>query len=211
MAQAVLNLVILILSVTVHEYAHALAASKLGDDLPERQGRLTLNPLAHIDPIGTLLIPVLAFAGVPLFGWGRPVETSPINYTRKFSMRAGSAIVSFAGPFANFIMAVVCAFGYVLMFRFGYAGEEALSALLVRMVSLNLMLFFFNLLPFPPLDGSKIVAWIFGYRVDKLLDTMQGFGVIGFYIAAFAFGSTIGWLSNSVFQTLIYGFLGILS
>ena len=97
----VLSLPGLLIAISFHEFAHAFVADKLGDDTPRRNGRLTLNPLAHIDPFGMVL---LLFAG---FGWGKPVNVNPRNYTRKFSMRTGNAIVSFAGPAMNFILAIV--------------------------------------------------------------------------------------------------------
>ena len=92
----------LVLAITVHEFAHALVAHRLGDPTPEREGRLTLNPVAHADPIGTLLLPILLSLSTTglMFGWGRPVNTQPRFYRRTITMRAGMALVSFAGPFA---------------------------------------------------------------------------------------------------------------
>src|SRR6188768_2853719 len=103
------GMVILILSITVHEFGHAFVADRLGDRLPESQGRVTLNPAAHADPIGTLLIPGLAllFYGGIMFGWGRPVQTQPSSYTRKLSMRTGHLLVAAAGPTMNILFAVV--------------------------------------------------------------------------------------------------------
>ena len=96
----------LLVAVTFHEYAHAFVADKLGDDTPRRQGRLTLNPLAHLDPYGTFL---MIFAG---FGWGKPVEINPVNFNRKVSIKGGSALVAIAGPLMNFILAIICAVVY---------------------------------------------------------------------------------------------------
>ena len=107
----VLSLPGLLIAVTFHEYAHAFVADKLGDDTPRRQGRLTLNPLAHLDPYGTFL---MIFAG---FGWGKPVEINPINFNRKVSMKGGSALVSIAGPLMNFILAIICAIIYGILLR----------------------------------------------------------------------------------------------
>src|SRR5262249_37823220 len=148
-AEVFLSLVTLILSVTVHEYAHAFAAHKLGDDLPSREGRLTLNPIAHIDPIGTLLLPALAmFSPIAIFGWGRPVRTNPINYTRRFSMRAGEALVSFAGPFSNLVMAILCAVVWRILTGFDVIDYSSpVTAFLLTMVQINLVLFFLNLIP----------------------------------------------------------------
>ena len=99
----------MILAIGVHEFAHALAAHRLGDPTPEGQGRLTLNPVAHMDPIGTLALPlILGITGTGMiFGWGRPVQTTPRYYTRKVTMRAGMALVAFAGPLSNLLQAVI--------------------------------------------------------------------------------------------------------
>ncbi len=196
----------------MHEYAHAFAAHKLGDDLPEREGRLTLNPIAHIDPIGTLLLPALAlFSPIAIFGWGRPVRTNPINYTRRFSMRAGEALVSFAGPFANVVMAIVCAVAWRLLTMFDViGGGSPFYVFLLTMVQINLVLFFLNLIPVPPLDGSKIVAWIFGYKIDKVLDAISDLGIVALYAVLLLSGSAIGWAANFAFQKLMGG-LGVLS
>jgi Zn-dependent protease len=211
--QVLLRLVTLVLSVTVHEFAHAFAADKLGDDLPARQGRLTLNPIAHVDPVGTLLIPAMAlFLPIPLFGWGRPVETNPIAYTRRFSMRGGSAMVSFAGPFSNLVLAIVCAFLWIGLARLGVLGSASpFWMLLERMVQLNIVLFLFNLIPVPPLDGSKIIAWIFGYKVDKLLDAISDLGVVALYAAVLISGSAIAWAADLAFDTIVIGLSRLLS
>src|SRR5687768_6517591 len=94
---------VLLLSICVHEFGHAYIADKLGDTLPRRQGRVTLNPLAHADPIGTVLFPLLGllYAGAPGFGWGKPVQVNPNQFNRRFEMRHGHMFVAFAGPFMN--------------------------------------------------------------------------------------------------------------
>jgi Zn-dependent protease len=203
----------LILSVTVHEFSHAFAADKLGDDLPSREGRLTLNPIAHIDPIGTLLVPAIAaFSGIALFGWGRPVYTNPISYTRKFSMSAGEALVSFAGPLSNLLLGILCGGLWAVLRKTGVLMEQpAFEVLLRNMVSLNMVLFVLNLLPFPPLDGSKIVAWIFGYKADRTLDFFSSLGIVGLYLVLLVAGSFISWIANFAFNTIINGFSGLLS
>ncbi|MBQ3414236.1 MAG: site-2 protease family protein [Clostridia bacterium] len=102
----------LLIAITFHEFAHAFAADKLGDDTPRREGRLSLNPIAHLDPVGSVL---LLFAG---FGWGKPVRVNPKNYTRKMSMEAGDAIVSFAGPLMNIILAFIFSCIYCAIAKF---------------------------------------------------------------------------------------------
>lgn len=104
-----------LIAITFHEYAHAWAATKLGDDTPESQGRLNLNPLSHIDPVGFIL---LLFAG---FGWGKPVQINPRNFDRKYSLTAGEAIVAAAGPIMNFILAIVFTFVYCAIYKFAYS------------------------------------------------------------------------------------------
>jgi Zn-dependent protease len=204
LAYAALGLVTLILSVTVHEFAHAFTAVKLGDDLPEREGRVTLNPIAHVDPIGTLLIPAVAsITGLWLFGWGRPVMTQPIRYTRKLSMRAGEALVAFAGPFANLVLGVVSTVLLVFLpMMVALPYDSAFLELLANLAQLNFVLFALNLLPFPPLDGSKIAAWIFGYKADKTLEAMANMGVFGLWIVLIVTGSSIAWAAGRAFVAL---------
>ena len=101
-----------LIAITFHEFAHAFVADKLGDDTARREGRLSLNPLDHLDPIGTVL---LLFAG---FGWGKPVHVNPRNYTRKMSMEKGEALVSIAGPVMNFLLAIIFAIIYYGIYKF---------------------------------------------------------------------------------------------
>ncbi len=197
--------VAMLLSTAVHEYAHALAAFRLGDDYAAREGRLTLNPFAHADPVGTLLLPALgaAFWG-GAFGWGKPVPYIPTRLTRKYSMRAGEAIIAFAGPFANLVLGTLATAVYVALPRLGLADEEGLTHLLSALISLNFMLFLFNLLPVPPLDGSKVVAWLFGARADRVLDGLQGMGSMGLLIAILLGGRVVGPMA-AVLTSWVFG------
>jgi len=138
----------MVVSLSIHEFAHAFASNKLGDPTAKLLGRLTLNPRAHLDPIGTLF---LLFFG---FGWGRPVPFNPINLKNP---KRDSAIISFAGPLSNFILASVTAGIYHLA---GSNPTQYLGALLHLIVYYNLLIGFFNLLPFHPLDGFKVVYGI---------------------------------------------------
>ena len=154
----VLTLPAIIIAITFHEFAHAFVADKLGDDLPRKQGRLTLNPLKHLDPIGSLM---LLFAG---FGWGKPVNTNPYNYRRTISMKKGSALVALAGPVMNFALALVFAIIYAFLSRLTgpfWTSYNSLGVTIVSMFRLcytiNVGLGVFNLIPLPPLDGSKIL------------------------------------------------------
>ena len=143
----------LLLSLTVHEWAHAASASLLGDDTALRLGRLTLNPLAHIDPIGTLILPLL---GVP-FGWAKPVPVNPLRFRREVGMTNGLLLVAAAGPASNLILALAAAGVLAVVLRTGGAGAGSGTLDLLQMaIVLNVLLAAFNLLPIPPLDGSRV-------------------------------------------------------
>lgn len=162
-----LNLVTMLISLTIHEFSHAVVADKLGDDTPRRQGRLTLSPLEHYDIWGTFLIPtigILVGGGISFIGWARPVETNPQRYTRRISMRNGHRLVAVAGPLSNLVLAVFAMSLLALLARFdpmalrqptGLSGSAAV--LLSALVAVNLGLFVFNLLPLPPFDGSRLL------------------------------------------------------
>lgn len=147
----------ILIAITFHEFAHAFVADKLGDDTPRNQGRLTLNPLGHLDPIGTIM---LLFAG---FGWGKPVEVNPRNYDRRFSMDKADAIVSIAGPLMNFVLAIILTIIYCAIYKFGGISftNSQIGKIIILMtniaISINIGLGIFNLIPLPPLDGSKVI------------------------------------------------------
>lgn len=147
-------------SLSVHEWAHAFSADKLGDSTPRSQGRVTLNPLAHIDLLGTVIIPlffILFSPGFFLLGWGRPVIINPRNFKRPI---AGDLISTAAGPLSNVILAVVAAiiFGLILGFgSFGSATFDKVLQLGMVVIYLNALLAVFNMIPIPPLDGSHFL------------------------------------------------------
>ena len=146
-----------LIAITFHEFAHAFVADKLGDDTARREGRLSLNPLDHLDPIGTVL---LLFAG---FGWGKPVHVNPRNYTRKISMEKGEALVSIAGPVMNLLLAIIFAIIYYGIYKLADSSfllstiGGILMKIIASTVSINVGLGLFNLIPLPPLDGSKVI------------------------------------------------------
>ena len=148
----VMALIPLLLSLGVHEWAHAWAAAQLGDTTAKEQGRLTLNPFAHVDVIGTVALPLL---GIP-FGWAKPVPVEPTRFRPGVSMTTGMLVTAAAGPVSNLVLALLCC---VLLFAEARAplGTGALRFLLARGLAINLGLALFNLLPIPPLDGSRIV------------------------------------------------------
>ncbi len=145
-----------LVAISFHEYAHAYAADKLGDETPRQQGRLNLNPLSHIDPIGFIM---LVFAG---FGWGKPVQINPRNFNRDISMSKAEAIVAAAGPIMNFMLAIAftiisCIIPKFFMdFYYSQIGIIT-SRIIDYSIIINLGLGIFNLIPLPPLDGSKIL------------------------------------------------------
>jgi Zn-dependent protease len=173
---ALIFVLCLVVATAFHEFAHAFVADRLGDPTPAREGRVTLNPLAHADPVGTLALPVMAgLLHLPVFGWGRPVMTQPRFYTRRFSMRAGMAMVSFAGPLANLLQAVVT-LGVIKLLLVAGVDRPGLLDVLVTFFMLNVTLAFFNLLPVHPLDGGKILAWMLPARFEHIDDMLSRYG-----------------------------------
>jgi Zn-dependent protease len=169
---ALLNIVVLIASVVIHEVAHGWAANKLGDPTAKLDGRLTLNPARHLDPIGSILIPgILLITNAPfLFGWARPVPYNPYNLKNP---RRDEALIALAGPASNIILAVLAA----LAFRVFMPGMETLFAsVLFLIVILNLVLAVFNLIPIPPLDGSKLLFAAIPSTFGNFRATLEGMG-----------------------------------
>ena len=164
----ILTLPGLLIAITFHEFAHAFVADKLGDDTPSRQGRLNLNPLTHMDPVGTVL---LLFAG---FGWGKPVEINPRKFDRKFSMETGQALVSIAGPLMNFLLAIILTIVYYGLNKFNsiiFLSQTGIiiETIISTAIMINIGLGVFNLLPLPPLDGSKIFIAFMPYKAKEFL------------------------------------------
>jgi Zn-dependent protease len=185
--ELVIVLVPMILSLTVHEFAHAWSAFKLGDDTASRQGRMTLNPTAHIDPIGTLLIPIFSVlnGGISLIGWAKPVPVAPYRFKRTVSMRTGMMLTALAGPASNLLIAFV--FSGIIMLKYGDAvqavtqqfqvsrfmavhalgGNDPIMMIFGRVFFLNLSLAVFNMLPVPPLDGSRILPPVWQEKMAR--------------------------------------------
>lgn len=163
-------IIALVAAVTIHEFSHAWMATILGDPTARLQGRVTLNPFKHLDPIGTILLFV---AGI---GWGKPVPFD-IRYLKY--PRRDSALIAIAGPTSNLIIAILCAPALRYLLEYGTPGSWPIQ-FLTAMVSLNLVLMLFNLLPLPPLDGSKIVFSLFPVKTYPLLFQYRnaGYGIL---------------------------------
>ncbi len=147
----------LIISLVVHEYMHGLIAYWQGDETARRAGRLTLNPLVHVDMVGTVILPLAAIAtGMPVFGWAKPVPFNPYNLRNQ---KWGATMVGLAGPISNFAMAAIFLEGLrVALINLNLSSENLLVIFLLNLAIVNIVLGIFNLIPVPPLDGSKLLA-----------------------------------------------------
>lgn len=168
---------ILIASLTIHEAAHAITADRLGDPTARFLGRVSLNPMVHIDPIGTILLPVLSmFSPIPLLGWAKPV---PVNLSHLRHPRRDFMIIAAAGPISNLLQAMAIAVVYRALFD--PYSPDFLARVLAFAVQMNLMLAFFNLIPIPPLDGGNVLAGLVPESAARVLDQIRQFGFIALY------------------------------
>ena len=202
-----LSIVVLLFSVIVHEVMHGLAALYFGDTTAQRAGRLTLNPIPHIDPIGTILLPaLLIISGSPvLFGWAKPVPVNPFNFR---DIKKGELWVSSAGIISNLILALFAALSFHLFSNF--ASIQALLVLQFA-VNINLILAIFNLLPIPPLDGSKILSTLLPPRLAAKYQSLERYGLFILLILWFVpFGRTtlLGYILGSVLS-IFHQILGV--
>jgi Zn-dependent protease len=196
------RIIVLVVALTVHEFAHAWTADQLGDDTPRMNGRLTLNPLAHLDPLGSLM---LIIAG---FGWARPVLVNPYQLQRRTP--AGMMLVAIAGPFSNLVLAILAA----VPFRAGvlsFGGGSAFAAeLLAQFIFINLILLFFNLIPVYPLDGEKVADYLLPPGGQAFLARIRPYGMyiilglilLGNFGGLDLLGTLIGRPALSVFRLL---------
>jgi Zn-dependent protease len=170
MFETIFILIVLYFSIVIHEIAHGSCALILGDDTAKREGRLTLNPIAHIDPIGTILLPlILSILNLPVFGWARPVPVNPYNFKDR---KKGIILVSLAGPLTNLLIAIF--FSLLAGFNFPRATIEFFEIISVY----NFSWAFFNLLPFPPLDGFHILYQILPDRFFQIKFFLLQYGFL---------------------------------
>jgi Zn-dependent protease len=177
-----ISIFVLVGSVAFHEFGHAYMAHRLGDDTPRRQGRVTLNPIAHADPIGTLLLPLMggiyaASGGVGGFGWGRPVQWNPSRIDRKWRMTTAQILVAIAGPSMNVLLAVLVAGVHsILLSQQVITLTGQASLIMFYTVRTNFILFFFNLVPAPPLDGGHVAEGLMPYKHRSKFEQYARFG-----------------------------------
>ncbi len=165
-----------VLSITFHEYAHAFVAFKKGDPTAKNMGRLTLNPIKHADLIGTLIMPIASFAtGVALIGWAKPVPVDRRNFKNLYS---DDAYVSFAGPFANLILALIFYVIFFVFINYHLTQNQLLVNFFWYGVFFNIFLFAFNLLPIPPLDGSHILFDLFPNKITLKILNLGLYGTL---------------------------------
>lgn len=181
-------IIVVLLSMTLHEAMHGYVAYWLGDDTAKAQGRLTLNPIAHIDPFLTLLLPVmLAVLGMPVFGGAKPV---PFNPNRVKYGEFGAALVGIAGPLTNFVLAFIFFGVYTMVGQPAYT--TLLGLFLVTGVTVNLGFFVFNMLPIPPLDGSRVLYAIAPDWARRGMEAIERYGVMFVFVLVMLSGSLIG-------------------
>lgn len=178
-ANIVLMVVLVFYSIILHEMAHGFAAYKFGDETAKQANRITLNPIPHIDLLGTVILPVgLLILGMPIFGWAKPVPINPANFPRE-KMRKALAVVSVAGVTVNFILAFVMFAVFAIITKTGTSTFSAMRivecdvfpcpTIFAQVAGLNLMLMIFNLLPFPPLDGYNLVTSLAPEKISRFL------------------------------------------
>jgi Zn-dependent protease len=187
------------MSVVIHEVSHGYAALALGDPTAKYQGRLTLNLLSHVDPVGSFLVPLLGYlAGGFIIGWAKPVPFNPYNLR---NARWGESLVAIAGPLSNIALAVV--FGLIIRFASGYAFlNQSFLNLAGFVVLINITLAIFNLVPIPPLDGSKILFAVLPYKWHALRESFEKFGLVLVFIFVFFLWQTMSPFISHLFTLL---------
>ena len=212
-AHLIIYMVVLLLAISAHEAGHAWMSHKFGDDTAFMLGRVTLNPVAHTDPIGTLMIPIISFifgalggalGSIPLIGWGKP---TPVNPRKWANYKLANVMVSIAGVLANLILLIIgIVLAKVLMTQ-GFTvidffrSQNPIAIFVGDLMFLNLSLFVFNLLPFPPLDGSKILSTFLPASFEPILNLLEQYGFI--ILMALIYMGVFGWIISPFRAALI--------
>ena len=199
--------VVLIFSLTVHEAAHAITADRLGDPTARLLGRVSLNPAVHVDPIGTILFPLISmFTGAPLIGWAKPVPVNPTRLGRQWKRKY--MLIAAAGPASNIVIAIVAAVILHIVPVSGGFEERTLAPLAVflyQLVGLNVLLAVFNMIPVPPLDGGNVVAGVLRGPVAEAYERLRPYGFLILYGLMFSgiFGSIVFPVADALRSWLI--------
>ena len=210
-------MVVLLLAISAHEAAHAWMSSRFGDDTARLLGRVTLNPVAHTDPIGTLLIPIIGFVvgamgggRIPLIGWGKPTPVNPLRWRNK---DLANVMVSLAGIMANLLIAIIAfaIFKFLLnsglILSISQSMREPVILFLDNLLVMNISLAIFNLLPFPPLDGSKVLETFLPASMQPVLDMLEQYGYFILIILIYVgfFNAIISPILSIVYYFLLRG------
>lgn len=193
------RVITLIVALTLHEYAHARTAQAFGDPTPEMYGRVTLNPLAHLDPLGSLM---MIFVG---FGWAKPVPINPYVLNRRST--AAPMLVALAGPFSNFLLALAAAIPFragLIPVNEAISGSSFLPQFLLNFIVINLLLMLFNLIPLAPLDGDKIIEFFLPPSWAQALERIRPMGPMLLMVILFV----LPWVGIDVFGALLYPPIG---
>lgn len=198
--ETIFIILILLFSVVIHEVSHGYAALALGDHTAEYEGRLTLNPMKHLDPVGSFLIPLLGYlSGGIIIGWAKPVPFNPYNLRNQ---RWGEALVAVAGPLSNLVIAVI----FAVIIRAGLGANFATQPFLFLtgyLVFINIILAIFNLIPIPPLDGSKIFFALLPNGLQNFRRSLERYGMVLVLIFVFVLWRFIAPLATSIFTLLV--------
>lgn len=212
----IIYMVVLLLAISAHEAAHAWMSYKYGDNTAHQLGRVTLNPVSHTDPIGTLLLPIISFilgamgggwATIPLIGWGKPTPVNPRNWTK---YKQANVMVSIAGILANILLAIIGFTIFKILLSTQVITPQSISdglpkifgTLFYYLITLNISLAIFNLLPFPPLDGSKVLSTFLPASFQPFFDAMEQYGFI--ILMALIYFGLIRLIMSPVFAVVNY-------
>jgi len=200
----VIVLVVILLSMTLHEAMHAYVGYWLGDDTAKAQGRLSLNPIKHIDPFLTIILPIiLAISGLPIFGGAKPVPFNPANVRWG---EWGAALIAIAGPLTNFVIAFLA---YGVWALFGSVDGGIWSEVAVTVVTVNLGFFIFNIIPIPPLDGSRVLYALAPEFFKRGMEYIERFGIVIVFILIALAGPTLGTVMGSAINFFVSVFANI--